>query len=103
MRQALRKSITLALDVDLTEESSLLHAVELKADKTKLSQVFRNLLSNAIKFSHQGSIVTLNAAVIKHACQTDARGNRRVNPVKSTLTVVVTDTGPGISQVSNLN
>ncbi|MEQ9365619.1 MAG: hybrid sensor histidine kinase/response regulator [Leptospirales bacterium] len=46
----------IGVDVDLSEDLPLI-----RADASKMDQVFNNLLSNAIKFSHAGSRVTLKA------------------------------------------
>ncbi len=53
-----------------------------KADRQRLVQVFLNLLSNAVKYNKEHGMVTLSC---------------RESKVKGTLTVLVTDTGPGIA------
>ena len=53
----------------------------LKADRQRLVQVFLNLLSNAVKYNREHGTVTLSC---------------RESRVEGTLTVRVTDTGPGI-------
>jgi CheY-like chemotaxis protein len=53
----------------------------LKADRQRLVQVFLNLLSNAVKYNREHGTVTLSC---------------RESRVEGTLTVLVTDTGPGI-------
>ena len=54
----------------------------LRADRQRLVQVFLNLLSNAVKYNREHGTVTLSC---------------RESTVKGTLTVLVTDTGPGIA------
>jgi signal transduction histidine kinase len=58
--------------------------LSLIGDPTRLRQIFINLLSNAVKFTREGS-VTLRVAA-------HPRSNGQI-----TLSVSVTDTGPGIS------
>lgn len=53
----------------------------LKADRQRLVQVFLNLLSNAVKYNREHGAVTLSC---------------RESSVEGTLSVLVTDTGPGI-------
>jgi CheY-like chemotaxis protein len=53
-----------------------------KADRQRLVQVFLNLLSNAVKYNREHGVVTLSG---------------RESTVEGTLTVLVTDTGPGIA------
>jgi PAS domain S-box-containing protein len=53
----------------------------LKADRQRLVQVFLNLLSNAVKYNREHGTVTLSC---------------RESRAEGTLTVLVTDTGPGI-------
>ena len=55
----------------------------LTADRQRLVQVFLNLLSNAVKYNREHGMVTLSCRESK------AKGN---------LTVLVTDTGPGIAR-----
>jgi PAS domain S-box-containing protein len=54
----------------------------LKADRQRLVQVFLNLLSNAVKYNREHGTVTLSC---------------RESKGKGALTVLVTDTGPGIA------
>jgi signal transduction histidine kinase/ActR/RegA family two-component response regulator len=56
-------------------------ALAVKADRQRLSQVLVNLISNAVKYNHRDGTITIS-------CQEEGTGQ---------VTIVVSDTGPGIS------
>ena len=56
-------------------------ALAVQADRQRVSQVLVNLISNAVKYNHRGGSITIT-------CQNGSTGQ---------ATIVVSDTGPGIS------
>ena len=56
-------------------------ALAVQADRQRVSQVLVNLISNAVKYNHRGGSITIT-------CQEESTGQ---------ATIVVSDTGPGIS------
>ena len=67
-----------------------------RADETKLHQIFANLLSNAVKFTKRGTIVVSAMSTYENADSTIGPGEQ--SPPSGVLHFGVADTGPGILQ-----
>ena len=78
--QAQKKNI--AVRTDLTGSQGW----EVRSDATRLGRLLANLLSNAVHYTKEGSVQ------LKASWRDDAEGNRQ------SLTLTVSDTGPGIAQ-----
>jgi signal transduction histidine kinase/CheY-like chemotaxis protein len=71
--------------IDVSKQFDSIQNIKVITDPTRLRQICSNLLSNAIKFTHQGQ-VTITTELSLH-------GNNQ-----ATLTIIVNDTGVGISK-----
>ena len=74
-----------------------LDELSVEVDVNKISQVIRNLVSNAIKFTPPTGQVTVKTYLTSRI---DAAGNAKVHCEKKCVRFEVSDTGPGISEVS---
>jgi len=92
-------------------DQSVVEDYSINIDKQKISQVVRNLLSNALKFTPKGGKITIKATVtLNPRCERHAD---TLPPVEGAepcpdcslsppyFRFEVTDTGPGISSVSD--
>lgn len=91
--------MNLVLPVEGSAEAALLRRTFLEVDESRLSEVLRNLLSNAVKFTPKGGSVTVGAELI---CDVPRSSTRRGSQPIPFLRISVTDTGPGISKVRQL-
>ena len=80
IRESVALNAPLALRKEIRISQSLpVGSIELRADRSKVSQVLNNLLSNAIKFSPRGSRIEVNLV-----------------DRSDTVTISIADQGPGI-------
>ncbi|BAY25702.1 histidine kinase [Calothrix sp. NIES-2100] len=67
-------------------------SVLIKADRSRMYQVFLNLLDNCIKYSTPGTTIQIQAKVVS------TKDNQKSNSTSSTLEIDIIDSGVGFSQ-----
>lgn len=86
-RQAVRSLTPLADERDVALRAKLpLHALLVRGDEGRLSQVVRNLLDNALRYTPPGGTVTLSAD-----------GSSSTDGAEDKVILRVCDTGPGVA------